>query len=72
MDKKLQLVFYTQNNKTYTINIDSPIDPADSLAVKDAMDTVINSNVIETTNGILTSIKEAKMVTRTVEPIVFA
>jgi len=68
-DKKLQLVFMTENNKTFTLYIDEPSEPISELAVKQAMDTIITNNVINSKNGALIAIKGAYSVTRTVDEI---
>lgn len=69
MNKKLQLVFLTANNKTFTINIDNPLEPIDTVNVKSTMDTIISSNIINSSNGELVGIKGAYLVTKTIEEI---
>lgn len=69
MNKKLQLVFLTANNKTFTINIDNPLEPINNVNVKSTMDTIISSNIINSTNGELVDIKGAYLVTKTIEEI---
>lgn len=68
-DKKLQLVFMTENNKTFTLYIDEPKEPIDEVSVKQAMDTIITNDVINSKNGALVAIKGAYFVTRTVDEI---
>ncbi len=68
-DKKLQLVFSTDNGKTLTLYVDEPREPINPTDVKNAMDSVIANNLIISKNGPLTSIKGAYFVTRTVEEI---
>ncbi len=72
MDTKLQLVFITENNKSYTINIDEPVSPVDPIDVKTAMDAIITNNIISTKNGSLVAIKGAYYVTRTVDEVILA
>lgn len=69
MDKKLQLVFLTANEKSFTINIDTPLEPIDPLKVNDTMNTIIANDLINTPNGALVGIKGAYLVTKTVEEI---
>lgn len=69
-ETRLQLVFTTSNNKTYTLYVDYPILPPNEQDVKAAMEELINANIIEGVNGTLTGIKEANIITKTVTPIV--
>ncbi len=69
-DKKLQLTFNTENNKTFSLYIDEPLEPIVAADVKLAMDTIIANDVINSKNGALVSIKSARFITRTVEEIV--
>jgi Protein of unknown function (DUF2922) len=66
---KLQLVFLTGNEKKHTITVDRPKNPADALAVKEAMDTILASNVINTSHGALASIEGAYMITKDTQPV---
>ncbi|HEY8365487.1 MAG TPA: DUF2922 domain-containing protein [Haloplasmataceae bacterium] len=68
-ERKLQLVFITDNNKNFTLNIDEPKEPYSPQDIKEAMTTIINNNIIEGKNGSLVAIKGAYFVSRTVEEI---
>ncbi|MBD3106950.1 DUF2922 domain-containing protein [Bacillus sp. AGMB 02131] len=65
--KALELAFETANGKTATISIDSPKEPVDIEAAKQAMDTIIAQEAITSANGKLTSKKHVRLVERTVE-----
>lgn len=68
-DRKIQLVFKTENDKNFTLYIDEPKEPYNETEIKEAMEAIIANNIIETKNGQLVSIKGAYFVTRTVEEI---
>lgn len=68
-DRKIQLVFKTENDKSFSLYIDEPKEPYNENDIKDAMTSIIENNIIETTNGRLVSIKGAYFVTRTVQEI---
>jgi uncharacterized protein YggL (DUF469 family) len=69
MAKKLQLQFYNEDNKTVTISLDDPIEPADAAAISQAMDDIITQNALYSTGGDLVSKKGARIVDRNVQDI---
>ncbi|MDF2699217.1 MAG: hypothetical protein K0Q49_773 [Haloplasmataceae bacterium] len=68
----LQLVFLTDNGKTYTINIDNPKVPYDVLSIQDCVNTTLSSGVFKSKNGLLVELKEANFITKNVELIELA
>ncbi|MFD2639726.1 DUF2922 domain-containing protein [Piscibacillus salipiscarius] len=69
MAKRLELKFKTELGSVATISLDNPIDPADPVAVKNAMDTIIANNVFTSSGGPLVAIDTAQIVDRTVTEI---
>lgn len=67
--KKLELIFENEEGKTVTYSLDSPIDPADVVAVEAAMDEIITQNVFSTSGGNIVAKKGARFVERTVTEI---
>ncbi|WP_174614860.1 DUF2922 domain-containing protein [Virgibacillus ihumii] len=70
--KKLELKFLNVDGKTVTYSLDKPIEPVDPVAVKAAMDEIINQNAFSTSGGDIVSIKGARVVERNVEEIELA
>ncbi|MDC3411835.1 DUF2922 domain-containing protein [Aquibacillus sp. 3ASR75-11] len=64
--KTLELKFLNQDNKTVTISLDSPVEPADPVAVNQAMDAIITQNAFFSAGGDLVSKKQARIVERNV------
>jgi hypothetical protein len=72
MAKTLELHFLNTEGKTVKVNIDSPKDPVDQLALSTAMDQILASNIFITTGGDFVSKKGARMVDRNVTEITLA
>jgi hypothetical protein len=62
MENVLELYFLTEEGKTAKLSIDNPIMPVDQEAVKQAMDSIIESKVFLTKTGFYISKKEAQLV----------
>ena len=67
--KKLELKFLNEDDKTVTYSLDEPVEPADPAAIKAAMDEIIAQNAFTSSGGDVVSIKEARIVDRTVQEI---
>ncbi|HLS09532.1 DUF2922 domain-containing protein [Lentibacillus sp.] len=67
--KKLELKFLNEDKKTVTYSLEQPVEPADPAAIKAAMEEIINQNAFTSSGGNLVSIKEARIVDRTVQEI---
>ncbi len=66
MAKKLELKFYNEENRTVTISLDEPVEPADPAAINQAMDEILTQNCFNSSGGNLVSKKEARIVERNV------
>lgn len=66
MAKKLELKFYNEENRTVTISLDAPVEPADPDAINQAMDEIITQNCFASSGGNLVEKKEARIVERNV------
>jgi hypothetical protein len=65
--KTLELQFLTEDNKTVRIAVDEPIEPVDTVKVKDAMNKILASNVQTGTSGLpFTAVKGARLVEQNV------
>ncbi|WP_226035123.1 DUF2922 domain-containing protein [Aquibacillus saliphilus] len=64
--KTLELKFINETDKLVTITLDSPIEPADPVAVEQAMDEIIAQNAFYSSGGDLVSKKSARIVERNV------
>lgn len=51
MTKTLKLVFKSDNNKARMLTIYNPIDGLDDAGVSQAMDNILSSNVLDTSDG---------------------
>jgi uncharacterized protein YggL (DUF469 family) len=67
--KKLDLQFYNEENKTVTISLNDPVEPADANAISQAMDDIITQNALYSSGGDLVAKKGARIVDRTVQEI---
>lgn len=67
--KKINLVFLNENGKSVTLSLNDPVEPADSAAVKAAMDEIIAQNVFVSTGGPLTQFKSARISENNTTPI---
>ncbi|WP_409252112.1 DUF2922 domain-containing protein [Bacillus sp. SCS-153A] len=66
MAKALELQFLTQLGKTARISIDSPVEPVDTVQVKQVMNTLIATNVFHSNSGALVAAEGARVVERNV------
>ncbi|MGD6968083.1 DUF2922 domain-containing protein [Rossellomorea vietnamensis] len=66
MAKALELQFITQLGKTARVSIDAPIEPVDTDQVKQVMDTLIATNVIQSSSGPLVTAEGARVIERNV------
>ncbi|MRH43480.1 DUF2922 family protein [Aquibacillus halophilus] len=64
--KTLELKFLNTQDKIVTITLDSPVEPADALAIDQAMDVIIAQNAFYSSGGDLISKKSARIVERNV------
>ncbi|MFW5647635.1 MAG: DUF2922 domain-containing protein [Candidatus Alkaliphilus sp. MAG34] len=62
MDRYLQMVFRTNQNKKVTIKVTVPKEDLEAEEVKDVMDLIIDNNVIHAAAGDLTTIEGAFIV----------
>lgn len=68
-NKKLQLSFLTDQNKTHTIIIDNPVYPVIETDLKDCIQYIIDQEVFAPNKGKLVDIKGIKVVERTEETV---
>ncbi|WP_113930597.1 DUF2922 domain-containing protein [Bacillus sp. P14.5] len=66
MAKALELQFKTQFGKTARVSIDAPVEPVDTDQVKQVMDTLIATNVIQSSSGSLVAAEGARVIERNV------
>lgn len=69
MDKKLELLFTNEADKSVTLTIDAPTYPADPTAINQAMDELIVADVFSSTGGKFVEKRGARFVERIVEEI---
>lgn len=67
--RKLELKFTNQVGKVVTYSLDQPIEPVDTNAINEAMDTIISENAFTSSGGDLIAKHSARIVERTVEDI---
>ncbi|MCQ2009757.1 MAG: DUF2922 domain-containing protein [Sporolactobacillus sp.] len=67
--KKLNLVFLNTEGKSVTLSLNDPVEPADPVAIKDAMNTLIAENVFRSLGGDLTSVKSARISENNTTPV---
>ena len=72
MPKTLELQFSTETGKVAKISIDHPKEPVDSVALKSVMTNIISSNVFQSSNGRLVTVKGARLLERNVTEYVIA
>lgn len=72
MEKVLELYFLTADGKTARVSIENPIIPINKEAVEQAMLQIVESQVFVSDAGILTGIKEARLVETTKTEYAFA
>lgn len=66
MVKTLELQFKTETGESANITLDSPKEPFDPIAVKQAMDEIIASNAFYSSKGKLVAVNGARTIERTV------
>ncbi|RLQ93373.1 DUF2922 domain-containing protein [Falsibacillus albus] len=67
MAKALELQFLTSDGKTAKLSIDDPIEPIDTVQVKQSMDQIIAADVFFTsTDASYSAVKGARVVERNV------
>lgn len=69
MDKRLELIFANELDKSVTLTIDAPTYPADPTIVHEAMDEIIAADVFYSTGGKFVEKRGARFVERIVEEI---
>lgn len=67
--KKLELRFENEEGKTITFSLDNPVEPADPVAVSEAMDTILSENAFFSSGGDLVAKQSARIVERNVSEI---
>jgi hypothetical protein len=68
--KTLQMIFLNANNARVTISVAEPKDDLTSTEVEEAMDEIINQNIINSTGGDLVQVVGARLVTRQVVELI--
>lgn len=69
MAKTLELQFLNVEGKTVKVNVDSPIEPVDPVAISAAMDSILTANIFVTSGGEFVSKKGARIVERNVTEV---
>lgn len=67
--KRLNLVFLNEQGKSVTLSLNDPVEPANPVAVKAAMDEILAQNVFVSTGGLLTQLKSARISESNTTPI---
>ncbi|SEB10714.1 Protein of unknown function [Thalassobacillus cyri] len=67
--KKLELKFQNEEDKTVTITLDEPVEPADPALINAAMDAILTANCFYSSGGDLVAKKEARIIERNVVDI---
>ena len=67
MEKTLELIFLTDQNKTVRVTVDDPKEPVDIDATKTVMDTIIAEGAMEFPTGKPAVKKEVRLVERNVQ-----
>lgn len=67
--KVLEMIFDTEMGDSFTIGVDSPTDDLSGETVKVAMGEIIANDIFQYKEGKLTGIKNARLVSRTVEDL---
>lgn len=62
MAKTIELHFNNSAGKVTKLTVENPIEPIDTVAVKQVMDQIIAANVFGGSNGSLISVKGARLV----------
>ncbi|QGQ46773.1 DUF2922 domain-containing protein [Metabacillus sediminilitoris] len=69
MAKVLELQFLNTEGKTVKVNLDSPKEPIDHVAIHSAMDKILAANIFITSGGEFVSEKGARVIDRNVSEI---
>jgi len=69
MAKTLEMTFSNTDGKPAKVSIENPIEPVDQVAVAQAMDLIIASDVFFTAGGDLVEKRGARVVERNVEEV---
>jgi len=64
--KTLELKFANEEDKTVTVSLDEPVEPADPQVIAAAMDTIIAQQAFYSSGGELVGKKSARIVERNV------
>ena len=67
--KRIELKFRTEEGRLSTVSLDDPKEPVDPIAVKQAMQVIIDQDVFTSSGGSYVSMDSAQVVDRTVEEI---
>lgn len=67
--KKLELQFKNEEDKTVTLSLDSPIEPADPQVISEVMDDIIEQDVFSSSGGRLMKKHGARIVERTITEV---
>ncbi|MBR7553507.1 DUF2922 domain-containing protein [Allobacillus sp. GCM10007491] len=67
--KRIELKFRNEAGRLSTVSLDDPKEPVDPVAVKQAMQDIIDQNVFTSSGGSYVSMDSAQVVDRTVEEI---
>ncbi|MGM0873365.1 MAG: DUF2922 domain-containing protein [Bacillota bacterium] len=66
MAKVLELQFLNTEGKIVKVNVDSPNEPINNLAINTAMDNILAANIFISTGGEFVSKKGARVIERNV------
>ncbi|MBU6080545.1 MULTISPECIES: DUF2922 domain-containing protein [Allobacillus] len=67
--KRIELKFRNEEGRLSTVSLDDPKEPVDPIAVKQAMQVIIDQDVFTSSGGSYVSMDSAQVVDRTVEEI---
>lgn len=67
--KSLELIFLNQQGKNVTLSLADPVEPYNPVAIKQAMDEIVNQNVFTSTGGDLVGVKSARVSERSTTDI---
>ena len=67
--KRIELKFRKEEGRLSTVSLDDPKEPVDPIAVKQAMQVIIDQDVFTSSGGSYVSMDSAQVVDRTVEEI---
>ena len=67
--KRIELKFRNEEGRLSTVSLDDPKEPVDPIAVKQAMQVIIDQDDFTSSGGSYVSMDSAQVVDRTVEEI---